>query len=732
MGKNIGLWLLSLAVLLSAPAWGSLRTLAETDSRTLTGGLAGTTVVTPVTDHTQTAALGESLLAGRRVGMYSTGGKYQNYAPYFDNKSAEPTHEAGLSSLLTDGDYYLPDELALVKNGDTYVANPDAPTYAKSTAYNRASTFWADCKGIWVDMGEVYAVDTVFVASGVHFQPVTMAAAATMTEQERAAAEQRYMERTFVRDLQVYISVEKETLFQEENRVFTYRNTEDLALWNWANLYTLDKAVEGQYIGIIDKNFTAASGTDYLAEFACYGKAADDGRVLRGGLAKRTRVVPVTDHAQTDALGDSLLAGKSPGLYNTAGQYHTYAPYLDNKALDPTMEATYASVLTDNDYYLPAELKLKTLGKGFAANTYNGQYVQSTAAARTSCFWADAAGLWVDMGDTYEIGKVFVASGVHFQPVTMAAAATMTEQERAAAESRYMERTFVRDLQVYISADRDTLFNEENRVFSYTNTTDLVTWSWANIYELENPVTGRYIGFRDDRMRQANGTEYFAELACYDIRVPFDKNLQTVTDPATGISATISRLGSNDRSFFESLGGLQVVRTAYPAQAQPDTLHRWLTVDSDVYTLQLVDRSGRVLTDEEMGERYWTLRFPTAAGYYQVMGLLRDGQLTYVRNSYTNAEGTLVLAGNGWGNDATLYGNSLSFVYLRYHTLEEINALEGYVADDGMALTRTAGVQRTAAAACPEAVCWGTALLLLAAAGGGVLLWCRRERRRTR
>ena len=245
-------------------------------------------------------------------------------------------------------------------------------------------------------------------------------------------------------------------------------------------------------------------------------------------------------------------------------------------------------------------------------------------------------------------------------------------------------------------------------------------------------MTGRYIGFRDDRMRQGNGTEYFAELACYDTRVPFDKNLQTVTDPATGISATISRLGSNDRSFFEGLGGLQVVRTAYPAQAQTDTLHRWLTVDSDVYTLQLVDRSGRVLTDEEMGERYWTLRFPTAAGYYQVMGLLRDGQLTYVRNSYTNAEGTLVLAGNGWGNDATLYGNSLSFVYLRYHTLEEINALEGYVADDGMALTRTAGVQRTAAAACPEAVCWGTALLLLATAGGGVLLRCRRERRRTR
>lgn len=141
---------------------------------------------------------------------------------HFDNKSAEPTHEAGLSSLLTDGDYYLPDELALVKNGDAYVANPDAPTYAKSTAYNRASTFWADCKGIWVDMGEVYAVDTVFVASGVHFQPVTMAAAATMTEQERAAAESQYKERTFVRDLQVYISADRDTLFNDENRVFSY------------------------------------------------------------------------------------------------------------------------------------------------------------------------------------------------------------------------------------------------------------------------------------------------------------------------------------------------------------------------------------------------------------------------------------------------------------------------------------------------------------------------------
>lgn len=730
MGKKIGLWLLSLTVLLSVSPLGDIRIAAETNSRTLAGGLAETTEVIPVTNHAQTDALGDGLLAGRRVGMYSTADVYTNYAPYFDNKSAEPTHEAGLSSLLTDGDYYLPDELALVKNGDTYTANPDAPTYAKSTAYNRASTFWADCKGIWVDMGEVYAVDTVFVASGVHFQPVTMEAAAAMTEQERMAAEKNYMARTFVRDLQVYISVEKETLFEEKNRVFTYRNTEELTRWNWANLYKLGKAVEGQYIGIIDGNFTRASGTDYLAEIACYGETVDDGRVLRGGLAKRTKVVPVTDHAQTDALGDSLLAGKNPGLYDTSGRYHTYAPYLDNKTLDPTMEATYASVLTDNDYYLPEELTLKTLGKNLAANTYDGRYVQSTAAARTSCFWADAAGLWMDMGDTYEIGKVFVASGVHFQPITMEAATAMTEQERIAAEKNYMARTFVQDLQVYISNDRDTLFREENRVFSYCNTTDLVAWSWANIYELETPVTGRYIGFRDDRMRLANGTEYFAELACYDTSVPFDKNLQTVTDPATGICATISRLSSSDRSFFENLGGLQVTQAAYPSETQTDTLHHWFTVDSNVFTLQLLDKTGRVLTDEEMGERYWTLQFPTKAGYYQVMGLLCDGELTYVRNSYTNAEGTMVMAGNGWGNDATLHGNSLSFVYLRYHTLEEINRLEGYAGGEGVVLPRTAGVQRTTSH--PVAIYWIATLLLLTAAGGGVLYWRRQERRRAK
>lgn len=680
--------------------------------------------VTPVTDHAQTEALGNSLITGKQVGMYNTAGVFGNYAPYFDNKAAEPTHEAGLSSLLTDGDYYLPDELALSKDGNNFVANPDATAYAKSTAYNRSSTFWSDLKGLWVDMGDTYTVDTVFVASGVHFTPVTLEAAEAMTVDQLAAAQKNYMDSTFVRDLQVYISEDKDTLFREENRVMVYTNTDNLAAENWANIYTLETARVGRYIGFTDKNFTAANGTDYLAELACYGK-----RYIKPGLGGRVTVTPVTDHAQTDALGDSVITGKTVYGYSTGGVYNDtqQAAYFDDKQQEATMEATYPTVLTDNDYYLPDELALKTIGTNFAANTYDGSYAQSTAADRTSTFWMDLEGLWVDMGASYEIAKVFVASGVHFTPVKLGDAQTMTADQLVAAQKDYMARTFVRTLHIYISDDRDNLFTEENRVFSWESGEDPVADAWANIYQLENTVTGRYIGFKDANFTVANGMSYLAELACYDTSKPFDKNLQKVADAATGITATISRLGVTDREFFENLGGLQVVKSAYPAGAEKNTFHNWFTVDSEVYTLQLIDKTGRVITNEEMGNRYWTIRFPTGADHYQVMGLLTGDKLTYVRNSYQNADGDAVLVGNGYGNAATITGNNLPFVFLRYNTLEDIHTLSGTTYDPVTNLQTVSGA--TARAAIPPYIVAAavTTVLLI---GSLTVYFCRRRRHR--
>lgn len=303
----------------------------------------------------------------------------------------------------------------------------------------------------------------------------------------------------------------------------------------------------------------------------------------------------------------------------------------------------------------------------------------------------------------------------------------MTADQLVAAQKDYMDRTFVRTLHVYISNDRDSLFAEENRVFSWESGEDLVADAWANIFQLENTVTGRYIGFRDANFTVGNGMSYLAEIACYDTSKPFDKTLQKVADATTGISATISRLGVTDREFFENLGGLQVTVSDYPAAAPKHAFHNWFTVDSKVYTLQLVDKSGRVITDEEMGQRYWTLQFPTEAGHYQVMGLLTGDELTYVRNSYQNADGDAVLAGNGYGNAATITGNSLQFVFLRYNTLEDIHTLSGTTYDPVSNIQNTAG-ETAEAAISPYVVAAAVMMVLLI--GGLTVYFCWRRRQR--
>ena len=312
---------------------------------------------------------------------------------------------------------------------------------------------------------------------------------------------------------------------------------------------------------------------------------------------------------------------------------------------------------------------------------------------------------------------------------------------------------YVAGADFYVGDSIATLFNEENRVHTthgekqtknefgeavldpaYDYTQRIIS---CDLYD-GGGKEGRYVAFVITRAYPVNTKGYslarIGELEAEGIMLrpeePFDSDRQTITDAATGISATISRLNLDDNDFFSGLQ-MTVTKTALPAGVETDIEQHWLRVDSDVYTLTLKNAAGHVYTADEVGDRYWTIRIPKTGSYFQMAGQLKNGAVERVRNSRSNAEETYVLLGNGYGNAATLHGNGLQLVLLRYNDAATINERNGVLYADDMQVYNTKG----AASADREGVPAGTAAgigggsLLLAAGGAAGIVLTRRKRR---
>ena len=312
---------------------------------------------------------------------------------------------------------------------------------------------------------------------------------------------------------------------------------------------------------------------------------------------------------------------------------------------------------------------------------------------------------------------------------------------------------YVAGADFYVGDSIATLFNEENRVHTthgekqtknefgeavldpaYDYTQRIIS---CDLYD-GGGKEGRYVAFVITRAYPVNTKGYslarIGELEAEGIMLqpeePFDSARQTITDAATGISATISRLNLDDNDFFSGLQ-MTVTKTALPAGVETDIEQHWLRVDSDVYTLTLKNAAGHVYTADEVGDRYWTIRIPKTGSYFQMAGQLKDGAVERVRNSRSNAEETHVLLGNSHGNAATLHGNGLQLVLLRYNDAATINERNGVLYADDMQVYNT----KSAASAHREGVPAGTAAgivggsLLLAAGGAAGTILARRKRR---
>jgi hypothetical protein len=160
----------------------------------------------------------------------------------------------------------------------------------------------------------------------------------------------------------------------------------------------------------------------------------------------------------------------------------------------------------------------------------------------------------------------------------------------------------------------------------------------------------------------------------------FDTALQTVTNKATGISATLSRLNLDDVDFFDGLQ-LDVKVSDLPKGVATVFDDNWLRVDSKVYTLTLKDKNGKAYTPEEVGTRVWDIQIPKTNTCFQMAAALADGTLTRVRSSYTDPDERYVKLGTAYGNESTIYGNGMQYVLIRYNTLDELHTLNNVVQD---------------------------------------------------
>lgn len=312
---------------------------------------------------------------------------------------------------------------------------------------------------------------------------------------------------------------------------------------------------------------------------------------------------------------------------------------------------------------------------------------------------------------------------------------------------------YVAGADFYVGDTIATLFNEENRVHTthgekqttnefgdavldpaYDYTERIIS---CDLYG-QGGKQGRYVAFVITRAYPVNTSGYslarIGELEVDGVMLrpeePFDSARQTLTDAATGISATISRLNLDDIEFFNGLQ-MTVTRTALPAGVETDIEQHWLRVDSDVYTLTLKNAAGHVYTADEVGERYWTIRIPKTGSYFQMAGQLKNGVVERVRNSRTDAAEEYVLLGNSSGNAATLHGNGLQLVLLRYNDAATINTLNGVLHADDIQVYNTKGAESVHREGSPVATSvWLIPAALLLAAGGAAGTFVTRKRRK--
>lgn len=580
--------ILSILVSVALLAGGLVGVDLSAQAATVTGG-----TVTAVTDKAQVAALGTSLSLGKTINSYDfwDGTRQPENGQVMKPANIQSPQYGPLESafaanhgVLTDGDFYLKDELTFAtapgSEGDAYynphldaclvanpwqVANNKTPLKAKTTAYQRFAWYWADTDSyrMYFDLGKESTVTDLLVASGVNLNYVDVDTLVDKTAAEIAALATSYQEISLLKNVQVYISSDLDKLYDDASQVFTYVGTLEES---WANILHLDKAAKGRYVGY--KLGHSSKMSRVLAELGVYDTTpAEEEEETEVTFT----VEAVTSRSQVAALGDSYLSGKewySYAYWNGTSATHQlrYANRVPENQWKCVWEnGNSHTIATDGDYYLPGELVFarqdgELIGNAHQlANNLSPVYAQSTAYERFIYYWpaSDSYQMFYDLGQDTLVSDVFVASGVTIAHASLAGLQNKTAAEIAAAEKTYDKDSFLRYLKVFVSDDLDTLYDAGNAVVVYEAGADFEQTAWANIFHLAQARRGRYVGFQ---FGDSVSSPYrsIAEVGVYGSNPPAaflgaqlrDENTQQRTaDLRFGFTMSCVGVGRNDTTF---------------------------------------------------------------------------------------------------------------------------------------------------------------------------------------
>ena len=281
---------------------------------------------------------------------------------------------------------------------------------------------------------------------------------------------------------QVYLSNDKDKLFTESNIVYSYDYTRDGI--SGAQIVDFANSYKATYLGvkITDVNSTSkALDYDYarISEIAVYGKAAYTVRYKNTSSAPTS----LTDE-ELSAEGASIISGKTADPY-TKDSDGNLKSLLDNSD-------KYENLENSNDILLG-------LTDGVAAVTKDIRYLGGTNIKPVY--------LEYDFGTAYTVNK-FLMNGW-------------------SKDYNEDSQRFTGIYNVYLSDSKDTLYNDDNIVYSYDYTKDGI--SGGQIVEFNETYKGRYlvieilksISSNLDEDGGGNNTR-ISEIAVYGTRVNND------------------------------------------------------------------------------------------------------------------------------------------------------------------------------------------------------------------
>ncbi len=244
------------------------------------------------------------------------------------------------------------------------------------------------------------------------------------------------------------------------------------------------------------------------------------------------------------------------------------------------------------------------------------------------------------------------------------------------------------DVTVYLGNDMSTLISDEN---CYGTIPDV---NVAGMITLSEAVDARYVAIKCSGYK---GYVRISEVGVYSAipmpGVSAPNEFTGTTEDGSAITVKVQKTMADlsDATFLNSIKGVRLVKKALPAKA-PTTIDNGLlrVADKNLYTLELFDQKGDVVTTEE--PHMILVTFPNLNSDMNTMGIYSNGTITRVWNAQPTKDRKTMLLGTDAGNKGSVYyTGSVDLVFLTANDPDQVRKENGQQANRGYSLSYNDG-----------------------------------------